>query len=56
MGIEENANEQEIKKAYKKQAIVWHPDKHSNGTEEERKKAESMFKEIGEAHDVLSNP
>ena len=36
------------------QAVVWHPDKHM-GSEESRIKAESMFKEVGEAFHVLSD-
>jgi len=37
-------------------AIKWHPDKHSAGTEEEKVNAEKMFKEIGEAYSILSDP
>ena len=44
-----------IKKAYKKAAIKWHPDKHSAASEEEQKEAEAMFKDIGEAYAVLSD-
>lgn len=36
-------------------AIKWHPDKHSQGTEEEQKAAEAKFKDIGEAYGVLSD-
>jgi DnaJ family protein C protein 7 len=44
-----------VKKAYRKMAIKWHPDKHSRGTEEEMKEAEAKFKDIGEAYGVLSD-
>jgi len=44
-----------IKKAYRKGAIKWHPDKHTGGTEEEQQNAEAMFKDIGEAYAVLSD-
>lgn len=44
-----------VKKAYRKKAVIWHPDKHSQATEEEQKKAEDMFKDIGEAYGVLSD-
>ena len=44
-----------IKKAYRKKAIEWHPDKHANGTEEEKLAAEAKFKEIGEAYAILSD-
>jgi DnaJ family protein C protein 7 len=37
-------------------AIKWHPDKHSTGTEEDRLQAEKMFKEVGEAYSILSDP
>jgi DnaJ-class molecular chaperone len=50
--IDENADAEEIKKAYRRLAIVHHPDKNQNNKEE----AESKFKEITEAYEVLSNP
>ena len=37
LGVDKGDGESMIKKAYKKAAIRWHPDKHSNGTEEEQK-------------------
>ncbi len=54
--ISKEATEDEIKKAYKRQALKWHPDKHSNGEEEQRLNADKMFKDIGEAYSVLSDP
>ncbi len=56
LGIEKTADEGEIKKAYRKKAIEWHPDKHNTESEEEVKKAEAMFKDIGEAYAILSDP
>ena len=56
LGIEKTADEGEIKKAYRKKAIEWHPDKHNTKSEEELKNAESMFKDIGEAYAILSDP
>ncbi len=50
--INKNANESEIKKAYKKMAIKWHPDKNPDNKEE----SEQKFKEISEAYHVLSDP
>jgi DnaJ family protein C protein 3 len=52
LGIERDANDRAIKKAYRKLALQWHPDKHPG--EEAQKKASQMFQDIGEAHEVLS--
>lgn len=53
--INENATEEEIKKAYRKLAMKYHPDKFSNSNEEEKKKAEEKFKEINEAYENVIN-
>ncbi|MCD4792111.1 MAG: DnaJ domain-containing protein [Bacteroidales bacterium] len=50
LGIAKNAGEEDIKKAYRKLAKQWHPDKNPDN-----KKAEGKFKEISEAYDVLSD-
>src|SRR5258708_3204358 len=52
LGISKSANAEEIKKAYRKQALAWHPDKHTG----DKTEAERKFKEINEAYQVLSNP
>ena len=49
-------SEDDIKKAYKKAALKWHPDKHSAGEEAQREEADKMFKDIGEAYSILSDP
>ena len=55
LGVDRNANENEIKKAYKKLAIKWHPDKN-NQSEEAQKLAEKTFRDINDAYSVLSDP
>lgn len=56
LGLEKNASEDDIKKAYRKLAAKYHPDKFATKSEEEKKNAEEKFKEINEAHSVLSDP
>ncbi|XP_061577110.1 dnaJ homolog subfamily B member 1b [Cololabis saira] len=50
LGIKKGASEDDIKKAYRKQALRFHPDKNKSAG------AEDKFKEIAEAYDVLSDP
>jgi len=45
-----------IKRQYRKLALVYHPDKHSDKSEEEKEKVTVIFQEISEAYEVLSNP
>lgn len=56
LGVPKNASEAEIKKAYRKAAIKWHPDRWSKKSPEEQKHAEDMFKKISSAADVLTDP
>jgi molecular chaperone DnaJ len=51
LGVGKNASDEEIKKAYRKLARQFHPDRNQGD-----KKAEEHFKEISQAHDVLSDP
>jgi molecular chaperone DnaJ len=51
LGVGKGASDEEIKKAYRKLARKYHPDRNSGD-----KKAEERFKEISQAHDVLSDP
>jgi DnaJ family protein B protein 4 len=52
LGISKNASDDEIKKAYKKAALKWHPDR--NGHQKEL--ATENFKKISEAYEILSDP
>ena len=55
LGVDKTADEKTIKRAYKKLAMKWHPDRN-NDSEEQKNKATKKFKEIVEANEVLSNP
>jgi len=51
LGLSKNATAAEIKKAYRKRAIKYHPDKNPGDSE-----AEELFKKSAEAYEILSNP
>lgn len=51
LGVEKNATDEEIKRAYKKTAIKYHPDRNPGN-----KEAEEHFKKAAEAYDVLKDP
>ena len=53
LGVSRAASADEVKRAYRKLAKEWHPDRHPEG---ERDEVEQKFKAIAEAHEVLSDP
>lgn len=55
LGIPRDATDEDIKKAYKKLAIKYHPDKNINKSADEKNKTETKFKEISQAYDLLIN-
>ena len=56
LGVAKTASAEEIKSAYRKLALKWHPDRWVSGTDAEKKTAEDNFKEAAEAYSILSDP
>ncbi|OJA00898.1 molecular chaperone DnaJ [Rickettsiella grylli] len=55
LGVSRHATDSELKKAYRKLAMKYHPDKHHAAETQQAKEAEEKFKAISEAYDVLSD-
>src|SRR5579872_6113674 len=55
LGVDRDCSEAEIKKAYRKLAMDYHPDKHMQDTPEDKKIAEDKFKEINKAYEILGD-
>ena len=51
LGVDRNASESDVKRAYRKLAVQYHPDKNPGNSQ-----AEERFKEINEAYEVLGDP
>ncbi|MCM1028651.1 MAG: molecular chaperone DnaJ [Pseudoflavonifractor sp.] len=56
LGVDKKASADEIKKAYRKLALKYHPDRYANKSDAEKKEAEEKFIEAASAYDVLSDP
>ena len=52
LGLSQDASDGDVKKAYRKLAVQWHPDKNPDAKEE----SEAMFKLVARAYEVLSDP
>lgn len=56
LGVSKNVTPDELKKAYRKLAMQYHPDRQEGKSDAEKKEAEEKFKEAAEAYSVLSDP
>lgn len=55
LGVDKSATDKDIKKAYRKLAVKWHPDKFVSASEDEQKEAQRKMQDINEAYDILSD-
>lgn len=56
LGIQSNATDAEIKKAYRELSFKYHPDKHVNSSELQKKENDIKIKELNEAYETLKDP
>ena len=52
LGVKPDCTNTELKKAYRKKALEWHPDKHANAGEKAKEEANQKFKRINTAYEV----
>lgn len=50
-----DANEDDLRKAYRKQCLKYHPDKQAGADDAEKARTEAMFKDVGEAYQILND-
>ncbi|XVF63407.1 hypothetical protein PTKIN_Ptkin09bG0085200 [Pterospermum kingtungense] len=55
LGVHRSATKEEIKEAFRKLALKYHPDKHSHSSKRDRDSATLRFKQVSEAYQVLSD-
>lgn len=55
LGVSKDASENDIKTAFRKKSLEYHPDRHTDDSEEDRKAAEEKFVEVNEAYSILSD-
>ena len=55
LSVPRKATQDEIKTAYRRLAVRYHPDKQSSGTEEQRAVAKAMFSRVADAHETLAD-
>lgn len=56
LGVDKDASDKDITKAFRKLSMKYHPDRQADKNEEEKAEAEAKFKEINEAYSVLNDP
>ena len=55
LGVKKDASEDELKKAFRKLSMKWHPDMQHGKSDAEKEDAKKKFQEIAEAYEVLSD-
>ena len=55
LGVSKDASESDIKAAFRKMSLKYHPDRHTNDSDEDKKKSEGKFVEVNEAYTILSD-